>query len=92
MRWSLITDDAIVTYDDGKIDGAPLTAVGDAVVAIASTPVVAGTPTGPWFKRGTPEHAFLVLRALAPEAEVVGDPPVFPDYGDELPDASPWRQ
>jgi GNAT superfamily N-acetyltransferase len=85
MSFSLVTDDAVLTWDEGKLTGAPLTAVGDAQAALDTRPHIDATPTGPWFERGTPEHAYLVLRALAPEAEVVGDPPEFEDYGPELP-------
>lgn len=70
MTWSLITDDAVLTYKDGKVTGAPLTRVGDAQIAIDTTPYAAATPTGPWFERGTPEHAWIVLRERMPQAEV----------------------
>jgi hypothetical protein len=86
--WSLVTEDAVVTYgDDGKLTGVPLTAVGDAQATIDTTPFIDGTPTGPWFEQGTPEHAWLVLRREMPDAEVVGEPPVMETFGDELPDA-----
>lgn len=52
-------------------------------MAIATTPVVAGTPTGPWFERGTPEHAWIVLRERMPQAEVFGEPPRFGHPGDD---------
>jgi hypothetical protein len=85
MSFSLITDHAVLTWDDGKVEGVPLTAVGDAQMAIDTQPYIAGTPTGPWFEQGTPEHAYLVLRALAPDAEVIGDPPHFERLCDERP-------
>jgi GNAT superfamily N-acetyltransferase len=83
MSFSLLTDDAAITWDGGDVTGIPRTAVTDADLALEAEPVAASTPTGPWFERGTPEHAFLVLRAVWPTAEVEGQPPAFEATGGE---------
>lgn len=85
MSFTLETPDSIVTWDAGKVSGIPAGAVSDAHVALSEKPVsVGGTPTGPWYEHGTPEHAFLVLRARWPGSVVHGDPPVIPEQDDEL--------
>lgn len=87
MSFSLLTDDSAITWDDGEVTGVPMSAVTDAELALADRPVAAVTPTGPWFERSTPEHAWLVLRERQPDAEVGGDPPSFEPLGDELQEA-----
>lgn len=86
MKFALITDDAVVSWDGGKVSGIPVAAASDAEDALRRAhEVVGATPTGPFFAAGTPEHAWLVLRTLAPYADVAGDVPDFGDLGDELP-------
>lgn len=87
MSFSLLADDSVITWDDGEVTGVPVSAVTDARAALADREVAAVTPTGPWFERSTPEHAWLVLRERQPDAEVGGDPPSFGSLGDELQEA-----
>ena len=83
MSFALVTDDVLVTWEDGKVQGFPAEALVDAELALRQE-TVAATPTGPWFERGTPEAAYLALRKLWPHSEVEGDPPEIGPYGDEL--------
>lgn len=85
MSFALLTDEGHLAWEDGKLSGTPPWAVSEAEDAMREREWMGATPTGPWFERGTPEHAWLVLRSLAPRAEVGGDPPQFGSYGDELP-------
>jgi hypothetical protein len=83
VSFALVTDDLLVAWEDGKVQGFPAEALVDAELALRQE-TVAATPTGPWFERGTPEAAYLALRKLWPHSEVEGDPPKIGPYGDEL--------
>ena len=83
MSFALVTDDVLVTWEDGKVQGFPAEALVDAELALRRG-AMAATPTGPWFEQGTPEAAYLALRKLWPHSEVEGDPPKIGPYGDEL--------
>jgi hypothetical protein len=83
MSFTLITSDSVVTWDHGEVTGAPMEAVTDAMLALR-VPFASVTPTGPWFAQGSLEHAWIILRERAPQAEVAGEPPLFGDFGDEL--------
>ena len=91
MRFTLISEDSVVTWDGGKVSGVPASAVSDAEDALRE-PYASATPTGPWFLAGTPEHAWIVLRTREPQAEVAGDIPDFGDLGDELPRDEPIEE
>lgn len=78
MSFTLTSGEAVITWDEGKVAGAPLLAVERARQALVEHSAgVGSTPTGPWFASGTPEHAYLVLRPLWPYAEETGTVPKF---------------
>jgi ADP-ribosyltransferase exoenzyme len=83
VSFALTTDDALLIWDDGDVTGFPADTVVDADAALRSD-TVASTPTGPWYDKGTPEHAYLTLYRLLPGAHVSGDAPEIPTYPDEL--------
>ena len=92
MSFALLTDEGHIAWEDGKLTGTPPWAVSEAEDAMRERDWIGATPTGPWFERGTPEHAWLVLRSLAPRAEVGGDPPKLGGYGDELEQGQPVQE
>ena len=91
MSFALVTDDVLVTWEDGKVR--------------ASLPRRLWTPSlrsaegrwprprpAPGSSEGTPEAAYLALRKLWPHSEVEGDPPKIGPYGDELEGTEPIEE
>jgi GNAT superfamily N-acetyltransferase len=88
--FALLTDDALLRWQDGKVSGFPFETVLDAEIKLGDGPQAA-TPTGPFYRVGSPEHAVMALTKLLPGAELHGEVPVIPEFPDEL-DPEPLQE
>jgi hypothetical protein len=87
--FTLLSEDGVITWTDGHLEGYPerlLDEAENALGQLAHEGYAAATPTGPFHPAASPEAALLTLRALWPQASLLGTPPLIAVQPDEVND------
>ena len=85
--FALATAEEMIVWADGKLDCYPersLDRAENALAQLARDGSAGATPTGPFYQADSAEAALLTLRALWPQAQLLGEPPLIPGQPDEL--------